>query len=99
MARTQVLTTDAWRKQAWEEGAFRDTAKLSYFLPKLAGDTVTLIEKGEQLSSSPESIIDVKNLLEGRGKSNTYNGDKATFTLIPRLDPKTNAGVTSRQTL
>lgn len=100
MARSQMTTSDALRKQVWEEKLFRDTAVNSYFLGKFAGDATTdFVEKGMDYENAPDKIIHVKTDLGAKGRTRTKNGDKCTFGLIPRIDPKTNQGVTSGQTL
>lgn len=100
MAKTTMETTDALRKQAWEETLFRDTTVNSYFLSKFAGvATTSFTEKGIPLESAPNNIIQIKSDLGAKGATKTRNGDKVAFGLIPRLDPKTYQGVTSGQTL
>lgn len=100
MARSQMTTSDSLRKEAWEEELFRDTVVNSYFLSKFAGNaTSSFVEKGAKFESAPENIIQVKTNLEMKGKTKTRDGDKITFGLVPRIDPTTNAGVTSGQTL
>lgn len=100
MARTVMTTSDANRKQAWEEKLFRDTAVSSYFLGKFASDsTNNFVEKGMKYESSPNDIVHIKRDLGAKGRRRTKNGDKLTFALVPRLDPKKHQGVTSGQTL
>lgn len=100
MARSQMSTSDALRKQAWEEKLFRDTAVNSYFLGKFAGTaTSDFALKGLDFENVPNNVCQVKTDLGSKGRTKTRNGDKCTFGLIPRLDPITNQGVTSGQTL
>jgi N4-gp56 family major capsid protein len=100
MARSQMTTSDALRKQAWEEDLFRDTAVNSYFLSKFASEATTgFVEKGEPYESVPNNVMHVRTDMGAKGRTKTRNGDKMTFGLVPRLDPQTNQGVTSGQTL
>ena len=100
MARSQMTTDDALRMQAWEEELFRDTAVNSYFLSKFASEATNgFVEKGEAYESVPNDIVHVKTDLGAKGRTRTKKGDKVTFGLVPRIDPKTNQGVTSGQTL
>lgn len=100
MARSSMTTSDALRKQAWEEELYRDTVVNSYFLSKFAGTaTSDFVEKGAKFESAPDNVIQIKTNLEMKGKTKTRNGDKVTFGLVPRIDPTTNSGVTSGQTL
>lgn len=100
MARSTMATSDNLRKEAWEEELFRDTVVNSYFLSKFAGNaTSNFVEKGAKFESAPENVIQIKTNLEMKGKTKTTDGDKVTFGLVPRIDPTTNAGVTSGQTL
>jgi N4-gp56 family major capsid protein len=102
MARTTVLTTDNLRKQAWEEGLFRDTLVSSFFMSRFAMGGISNLEKGlteGKLETTPNDILHVKTDLGAKGRTKTRNGDKMTFGLLPRIDPKVNAGVISGQTL
>lgn len=100
MARSSMPTTDALRMQAWEEDLFRDTAVNSYFLSKFAGEaTNSFVEKGEQFENAPNELMHVRTDMGAKGRTKTTKGDKMTFGLVPRIDPKTNQGVTSGQTL
>ncbi len=100
MARSTMSTSDALRMQAWEEELFRDTAINSYFLSKFASEATNgFVEKGAQYESAPNDLIHVKTDLGAKGRTKTKKGDKLTFGLVPRIDPKTNQGVTSGQTL
>jgi len=76
MALTGITTNNNVKKQAWEEKLFREVLISSYF--------------SKFMSSSPESIIQVKTALESK------KGDSIRFTLIPRL---TGSGVTTGETL
>ncbi len=100
MARTTMPITDANRKQAWEEDLFRDTAVNSYFLSKFASEaTSNFTKKGMDYDSTPNDIVHVKRDLGAQGRRRTKKGDKCTFGLVARIDPKSNQGVTSGQTL
>lgn len=104
MARTTMATSDALRKQAWEAELWRDTLVGSYFLKKFASeDTSNFVKganwKGSIYNGSPEGIIHVKADLGAKGTRRTVLGDKINFGIIPRIDPTTNVGVTSGQTL
>lgn len=105
MARTTMTTADALRKQAWEEMLFRDTVVNSYFLSKFAAQDMTNFVKGTGwkgdtlYEGAPSGLIHVKADLGAKGRTRTRNGDKINFGIIPRIDPKTNRGVTSGQTL
>ncbi len=85
MPRTTLSTSDALRKQAWEEKLYRDTVKKSFFMTRMAGDS--------------SKIVHVKENLAGKGKSRTRTGDKLTFGLRMRIDPIRNPGVISGQKL
>ena len=100
MARSQMSTSDALRMQAWEEKLFRDTAVNSYFLSKFASEATTdFVEKGLDYENVPNDVIHVKRDLGAKGRTRTRKGDKCTFGMVPRIDPKKNQGVTSGQTL
>jgi|GEM_PF-3003554 len=103
MARTAVTGNDytpTLRKTAWSELLFRDTLVETYFAQRFAGDAYSKLEKGMPFESSPNDIIHIKEDLEGKGPSKAKGkGDELVFGLIPRIDPKTNAGVTSGQKL
>lgn len=100
MARTSMSTSDANRKQMWEEKLFRDTAVSSYFLSKFAAESTNdFVKKGMKYETAPNSIVQVRRDLGAKGRKKTQKGDKVTFALVPRIDPKTNQGVTSGQTL
>lgn len=104
MARTTMTTSDALRKQAWEQELWRDTLVNSYFLNKFANvDTTNFVKgagwKGTTYSGSPDGIVHVKADLGAKGRTKSTNGDIINFGILPRLDPKTNTGVTSGQTL
>lgn len=99
MAKTAIETTDALRKEMWEETLFRDTLVESYFMGRFAGYSVQNLLKGMPFDSSPNDIMHIKTSLESKGKTKTRNGDKITFGLIPRISPTTHPGVTSGQTL
>ena len=100
MARSQMSASDALRMQAWEEKLFRDTAVNSYFLSKFAAEATTdFVEKGLDYDNAPNGIIQVKRDLGAKGRTKTKKGDKCTFGLVDRIDPKKNQGVTSGQTL
>jgi N4-gp56 family major capsid protein len=99
MARTTISTTDALRKESWEELLFRDTMKQCFFTTALGGDALTKLEKGEDFGSTPNDVLYIKTDMGAKGKTKTRNGDKVTFGLVPRLDPATYSGVTSGQTL
>jgi N4-gp56 family major capsid protein len=93
-------TTNALRMEAWEEDLFRDTAVNSYFLSKFAAEATSgFVEKGADYEGAPGDIVHVKTDLGAKGRTRTKKGDKLTFGLVPRIDPKTNQGVTSGQTL
>ena len=100
MARTTISSSDADKKRAWEEKLFRDTAVNSYFMGKFTGGSVTkFVEKGGAFESAPKDVIHIKENLLLKGKTKAQEGEKMTFTLIPRIDPTVDAGVTSGQTL
>lgn len=102
MARTTITTSDALRKQAWEEELYRDIIVDTFFINKFGGSAVGNLIKGMsegKLESSPNDVLHIKTDLGAQGRTKTRNGDKLTFGIVPRLDPQTNAGVTSGQTL
>ncbi len=99
MAKTSIATSDALRKQYWEEVLYRDTLVEMYFVSRFAGEAYSNLEKGMPFESTPNDIIHIKTNLEMKGKTKTVNGDKITFGLIPRIDPKTHGGTVSGQTL
>lgn len=105
MARTTMTTADALRKEAWEDILWKDTVVNSYFLSKFASADMNNFVKGSGWKNNtlyegaPDGIIHVKTDLGSKGRTRTRNGDKVTFGIIPRIDPKTNRGVTSGQTL
>lgn len=100
MARSTMPASDANAKEAWEEKLFRDTAVNSYFLSKFAGTSTTdFVKKGMDYESLPNDVVHLKTGLGSQGRSKTKDGDRCTFALVPRIDPKTNQGVTSGQTL
>lgn len=97
--KTTMSTSDSARKIIWEESLFRDIVNGGYFLPRFASEAVESLNNGYPFESSPDNIIQVTTKLESRGRSKTMPGDKITFTLIPRIDPKVYPGVRSGQTL
>ena len=104
MAILKVGTTHGMRKVAFEQELFRDTVVNSFFLPRFAKDAVSAFLngtgwKGTVYESAPDGIIQVKADLglKGRGKGVT-EGDKITFGIGVRLDPKVHPGVTGDQT-
>lgn len=104
MSRTTMATTDGLRKQAWEQDLWRDTVVGSYFLGKFANADMTNFVKGTGWKGTtydgvPDGIIHVKANLGAKGRTKSRDGDKLSFGLLPRIDPKTNTGVTSGQTL
>jgi len=99
MANTTIATTDALRKEQWEEKLFRDTMVESFFMGRFAGYSVQNLLKGMPFDSTPNDILHVVTKLESKGKTKTREGDKITFGLIPRISPTTHPGVTSGQTL
>lgn len=104
MAKTTITTSDALRKQAWEEELWRDTVVNSYFMSKFASsDTNNFVAgqgwRGNIYDGAPNGLLHVKADLGTKGRTKTKEGDKINFGLVPRLDPKTNQGVTSGQTL
>jgi N4-gp56 family major capsid protein len=92
MARSTMSTSDALRKQQWEEKLYRDTVKKSFFM----GGRFT---GGGRDSSSTSEIVNIKTNLEAKGKTRTRPGDKLTFGIRMRIDPRTNPGVISGQKL
>ena len=99
MGRSTVDTSSALRKQIWEEGVFRDTIKETFFVSRMGGDAFTNLERGMPFDSTPNDVIDIRTNLEAQGRTKTRKGDKMTFELIPRIDPKTYPGVVSGQKL
>lgn len=107
MARTTMTTSDALRKQQWESTLFRDTIKETYFVRLFAGQAFQRLESGFSMPSDrdydlsgPNDIVHVKmNLKKQAGSKSKGEGDKITFGLVPRIDPATNPGVTTGQTL
>lgn len=99
MARTQITTSSHERKEVWEEKLFRDTMVTSYFIKNFAGKAAANVMTGMDFESSANDIVQVKTNLAAKGKKSTRKGDKINFFLVPRIDPATNAGVTSGQTL
>lgn len=100
MAKTQILTTGADRKEAWEEELYRDTLVGSYFMSKFTnGEAEKFMEKGGEMETSPNDVLHIKTDMGAQGARKTKKGDKISFHLLPRIDPKTNKGVTSGQTL
>ncbi len=80
-----MLTTDASRQQVWSEKLFRSQKRASFFLPRFEG--------GE------EAIVNSRTELKAKGAlAGVRNGDKITFTLVPRIDVKEHPGVISGQT-
>ncbi len=105
MALTNMTTSDALRKQLWEEKLFRDTLLGGYF-SRFLGEGTTKIKKGMKVApgktydlSSSNDMIQAKMNLKFTGRTKTQNGDKITFGLVPRIDAETNPGVISGQTL
>lgn len=105
MSTTQMTTSDALRKQQWESALFRDTV-LNTFWAKFMGQTTQKLEQGFKVApgedyalSGANDVMQVKMNLAKKAGSTFGSGDKITFGLVPRLDPKATPGVTTGQTL
>jgi N4-gp56 family major capsid protein len=88
--------------QAWEEELYRDTLVNSFFMQRFSGEALPNLKKGFEegmIKSTPNDVMNIKTDLGARGRTRTRKGDKLTFGLIPRIDPKVEQGVTSGQTL
>ncbi len=102
MARLDFQTSNALRKQAWEEELYRDTLINSFFMGRFSGEALPNLEKGMEeglIKSTPNDVMNVETDLGAVGRTKTRKGDKLTFGLVPRIDPKVEQGVISGQTL